>query len=147
MFVLDGGLRNIPVAGLYDGQQFLVEKYGIAIAPSLQLIDPKPLALRNIEVMSGGLSEARQGFPPLPGVVTELEQIQDQVQSQILLNQSFTKPNFKTNIIAEPYSIVHLATPGEFSSKLEETFILTWDSKINIEELRNILNPDIQPLY
>jgi CHAT domain-containing protein len=45
VFVLDGALRNIPMAVLYDGQQYLVQKYNIAIAPGLQLIDPKPLQL------------------------------------------------------------------------------------------------------
>ncbi len=147
VFVLDGSLRNIPVAGLYDGQKFLVEKYGIAIAPSLQLIDPKPLALQNIEVLSGGLSEARQGFSALPGVVNELKQIKEQVQGQILLNQSFTESNFNTEILSKSYSIVHLATHGEFSSKVEETFILTWDERINIEELRTLLNVESQKIH
>src|SRR3712207_7529648 len=37
VFVLDGSLRNIPMSVLYDGQQqkYLVEKYAIALAPSL----------------------------------------------------------------------------------------------------------------
>ncbi|MHC5827187.1 MAG: CHAT domain-containing protein, partial [Nostoc sp.] len=42
VFVLDGWLRNIPMAALYDGKQYLVEKYNIALTPSLQLIEPKP---------------------------------------------------------------------------------------------------------
>ncbi len=37
-FVLDGSLRNIPMAALYDGQQYLVEKYSIALSPGMQLL-------------------------------------------------------------------------------------------------------------
>jgi CHAT domain-containing protein len=34
VFVLDGALRNVPMAAMHDGQQYLIERYGIAIAPS-----------------------------------------------------------------------------------------------------------------
>ncbi|MEL7226635.1 MAG: CHAT domain-containing protein, partial [Cyanobacteria bacterium J06576_12] len=36
VFVNDGILRNIPMAALYDGSQYLMEQYALAIAPSLQ---------------------------------------------------------------------------------------------------------------
>jgi CHAT domain-containing protein len=35
--------------------------------------------------------------------------------------------------------VVHLATHGQFSSKAEDTFILTWDDRINIKQLNNVL--------
>ena len=35
--------------------------------------------------------------------------------------------------------MVHLATHGQFSSKAEDTFILTWDDRINIKQLNNVL--------
>jgi CHAT domain-containing protein len=35
--------------------------------------------------------------------------------------------------------VVHLATHGQFSSKAEDTFILTWDDRININQLNNVL--------
>ena len=44
VFVLDNFLRNLPMAALYDGKQYLIEQYKIAIAPSLQLLTPRPLA-------------------------------------------------------------------------------------------------------
>jgi tetratricopeptide (TPR) repeat protein len=39
-FVLDGSLRNLPMAVLYDGQQYLMEKYNLAITPGLQRSSP-----------------------------------------------------------------------------------------------------------
>ena len=35
--------------------------------------------------------------------------------------------------------MVHLATHGQFSSKLSDTFLLTWDDRLTIEGLRNLL--------
>jgi CHAT domain-containing protein len=146
VFVPDGWLRNIPLGTLYDGKQYLVEKYSVAIAPSLQLIDPQPLARNKLQMLSAGLSEARQGFPPLPGVEAELKQIQQKIPSRTLLDPSFTESNFNKQFKAAPYEIVHLATHGNFSSKAEETFILTWDDKININELNSLLRSESKKL-
>jgi Uncharacterized protein conserved in bacteria len=47
VFVLDGDLRNIPIAALYNQKtaQFLVEtKYAIGISPQLTLFAPQPLS-------------------------------------------------------------------------------------------------------
>ncbi|NET57179.1 MAG: CHAT domain-containing protein [Symploca sp. SIO2E6] len=142
VFVLDGGLRNISLAALHDGNRYVIEKYSIALAPSLELIDPKPLAREQIQVLSGGLTEARHGFEALPNVDQELQRIQAQVPADILLNQSFTNINFKTAVNDTPYPIVHLATHGEFSSSNEETFLLTWNGKLQIEDINTLLRAD-----
>ncbi len=146
VFILDSGLRNIPVASLYDGQQYLIEQYNVAIAPGLQLIDPQPLAQKKLTVLAGGLTVARQGFTPLPNVELELQQIQNQTKSEILLNEYFTEPLVNQEVNKLPFSVVHLATHGKFSSQIEDTFILTWNEKINIEELRDLLQTDAKQL-
>ncbi len=139
VFVLDGSLRNIPMAALYDGQQYLLENYSIALAPGLSLIDPKPLKQRQLKALAAGLTEARLGFSPLPNVEQELAQIQSEVSAQIILDRQFTTETFQKQIESLPVPIVHLATHGQFSSNADETFILAWDEKININELRQLL--------
>ena len=42
-FVLDGSLRNIPMAALHDGEQYVIEKYNIALTPGLQLLPSQNL--------------------------------------------------------------------------------------------------------
>nr|MDJ0689574.1 CHAT domain-containing protein [Xenococcaceae cyanobacterium MO_188.B32] len=37
------------------------------------------------------------------------------------------------------FPIVHIATHGQFSSTLEQTFLLAWDSRIDINKLDSIL--------
>ena len=144
VFILEGSLRNIPLSSLYDGQEYLAQKYSVAIAPSLQLIDPKPLTRSGFEILGMGITEAIQGFPPLPNVGKELKEIQQQAPSEILLNESFTENQANTEVANTTYQVIHIATHGEFSSNVEETFILTWDDKINVEELRNMIRSGIQ---
>lgn len=140
VFVLDGSLRNIPIAALHDGQGYLLEKYGVAITPSLQLLGPQAApAKQNFQALIGALTEPRHGFPALPGVTVETETISRQMVSTVLLNQNFTETDLRHDLQADESSIVHLATHGQFSSNLDKTFILTWDQQLSIDALRELL--------
>jgi CHAT domain-containing protein len=139
VFVLDGSLRNIPMAALYDGQQYLVQKYSVALAPGLQLLSPKPLERTQLKTLTAGLSEARHGFSALIHVPEEVQQIKSEVSSRVLLNQEFTSTTLQNAIQSVPFPVVHLATHGQFSSNAEDTFILTWDGRLNVKELDNLL--------
>ncbi|WP_271252471.1 CHAT domain-containing protein [Pseudanabaena sp. Chao 1811] len=140
VFVLDGSLRNIPMSVLNDGKQFLVEKYSLALTPGLQLIDPKPIARQKIAALTGGLTEASQGFSALPSVNKELQEVQNQIpSSKLLLNANFTKNNLEKALEGTSTPIIHLATHGNFSSQAENTFLLTYDGKLNIESLTKLL--------
>lgn len=140
VFVLDGVLRNVPMAALHDGSHYLIEQYSLALTPSLQLIEPQALRPQELNVLLGGLSESRSNFAPLPGVITEVAEIKANVpNSYILLNQNFTAAAIQTAISALPFPVVHLATHGEFSSQLENTFLLTWDGRIDINQLHRLL--------
>jgi CHAT domain-containing protein/tetratricopeptide (TPR) repeat protein len=139
VFALDGSLKNLPMAALYDGQQYLLEKYSVALTPSLQLLQPQALTRQKIKVLVGGLSEARQNFPPLPGVEAEVKQIESKIPAQVLLNQQFTSTALQNQIKAAPFPVVHLATHGQFSSNAEKTFILAWDTPINVKQLGELL--------
>jgi len=146
VFVLDGGLRNIPMAVLYDKQQkkYLLEKYAIALTPGLQLLDPKPLRQVQLNALTAGVSEKRpvegKEFPKLENVPRELKEIKSEVsKSEELLNQEFTQTNLQNKLQTIPFTVVHLATHGEFSSDAEKTFILTWDKLVKVKEFDNLL--------
>ncbi|MBW4492039.1 MAG: CHAT domain-containing protein [Oscillatoria princeps RMCB-10] len=139
VFVLDGSLRNIPVAALNDGKQYLIEKYSIALTPGLQLLDPKQLQRGKLKVLGAGLTEARLGFPPLENVARELKEIKSEVPGVVLLDRDFTSQNLQGKIKSADFDIVHIATHGKFSSKAAETFILTWDDRLSINQLDSLL--------
>ena len=147
VFVLDGSLRNVPMAALYDGKQYLVEKYSIALTPGLELLGPKPLNRGKIKTLVAGLTEARHGFSSLPNVNDEVEAIKSEIPSEVLLNQTFTSSALRKEVDTLPFSVVHLATHGQFSSNADETFVLAWDRPVKVNELRELLRgrEEIQP--
>ncbi len=139
VFVPDGPLRNIPMATLYDGEQYLIEKYNIALTPGLQLVAPLPLEQVELKTLAAGITQQRRGFNSLDYVNFELEEIQNQTNSTILRDEEFTQETFQANIESSEFPVVHIATHGQFSSNLDETFLLAWDSTIDIQKLNNIL--------
>ena len=139
VFILDGIMRGIPVASLYDGEQYLIEKYNLALTPGLQLLTSRSLTSDTLETIAGGLTEPRQGFSSLPNVETEVSEIATLVPSEILLNKNFTRDRLRGQVTTLPYPIVHLATHGQFSSRAEDTFLLTWDDRINVQDLDQLL--------
>jgi CHAT domain-containing protein len=144
VFVLDGVLRNVPIAALYDGERYLIEEYAIALTPGLQLIEPQPVTNVKLNTLAFGLSQvpptdtSRQ-FTPLENVELELEEIQSQIPGEVFLNQEFTSAALQELMRQVSFPVVHLATHGQFSSIPEETFVLAWDRQININDLSTIL--------
>lgn len=139
VFVLDGALRGVPIAALHDGQQYLIEKYSVALTPGLQLLPPRSLSPEQLGTLAGGLSQARQGFSALPGVAQEMQQISTLVPTNILLDQSFTRTQLAGKLASVSFPIVHLATHGQFSSQAENTFLLTWEGRIQVKDLDQLL--------
>ncbi|MBR8839910.1 MAG: CHAT domain-containing protein [Stigonema ocellatum SAG 48.90 = DSM 106950] len=134
VFVLDGSLRNIPMGALHDGKQYLVENYNIALTPGLQLLNPQPLSRTKLQVIAGGLSEG------LPFVKNELDEIKLKIPAtQVLLNERFTTNAIENVIKSLRAPVVHLATHGQFSSKEEDNYIPTFDDKLSVTELSQLI--------
>ncbi|MEG3437586.1 CHAT domain-containing protein [Pannus brasiliensis CCIBt3594] len=143
VFVSDGILRNLPVAALHDGQQYLVEQYDLALTPSLQLLSPGSSVLGRRDILAGGITESRQGFAALPGVKQEVSEISGIAPTEVLLDEQFTRSRLRGSIESRSFPIVHLATHGQFSSRADNTFLLTWDERINVKDLDRLLErPD-----
>lgn len=144
VFILDGALRNLPIAALYDGQQYLVEKYAVALSLGLQLIEPKPLTQTKLNVLAAGLVQPPQDFqhqfPALPEIKSEFNFIsQAGVATTQLLDREFNSKNLESKVNAAPFNILHLATHGQFSSQPEDTYILAADGPINVTQFDSLL--------
>jgi len=143
VFVLDGALRSVPMAALYDGKQYLVENYAVSLSLGLQLLNPKPLAEEKLQVLAAGLVQPPppyEQFPPLPEIKSEFELInQAGVAKRQLLDAAFTSQALANTVNAAPFNVVHLATHGQFSSQAKDTFILAADGPINVTELDSLL--------
>ncbi|MEA5625887.1 CHAT domain-containing protein [Nostoc sp. UHCC 0251] len=142
VFIPDGLLRNIPMSALYDGKEYLVKNYSVAVSPGLQLFTPKPLGQERLNALAGGLSEPpkNENFAPLPNVKVELKLIQESgISTTTLLDENFRSTTLGKTINAQAFRVVHLATHGQFSSKAKDTFILAADGRINVSELDSLL--------
>lgn len=137
--VPDGALRTIPLSALHDGEQFLVARYAIATTPGLTLTDPRPLPRANAKLLVNGLTEGVQGFAPLPYVGQELEAIHTLYGGRVLRDGDFTVPNIEKDLEQTPYSIVHIASHGQFAGEVDKTFVLTYDDKLSMSKLEQFL--------
>jgi len=139
VFVLDGVLQRVPVAALFDGEKYLIEKYNVALTPSLQLFKSPSLSPERLRTVFAGISQGVAGFAPLPGVKEEAQEIAEVVPTEIFLDGEFTSDRLQTEIGLNAFPIVHLATHGQFSSAAEDTFLLAWDRRINVKDLDRLL--------
>ncbi|NJO14361.1 MAG: CHAT domain-containing protein [Thioploca sp.] len=143
VIVPDGPLRTIPFAAFYDNQakQFLVEQLALATTPGIRLTDPRPLPRQNESILLNGLSESVQNFPALPYVKEEVDDIGAFFQDkQVLINQAFSLKGVSQALRATPYLIVHIASHGQFDRNPKNTFLLAYDTKINMDRLENLLS-------
>lgn len=135
VFVPDGPLRTIPMAALHDGKQFLINRYAIAITPGLYLTDPHPFKSEQAKVLYLGLTQPVQGFSGLPYVAEELKSIKALYGGEMLLNDEFRLAKVEDELKKEPFSIVHIASHGQFGTNIGDTFILAFDQKFTMDRL------------
>ena len=135
VFVPDGALRTIPLAALHDGTQFLIKKYAVATTPGVTLTDPRPLDRKGIKLLSVGITEAVQDFPPLPHVSLEVETIHKLFGGTVLMNENFLMSGVEQELKTQPYSVLHIASHGQFQSESKDTFLLAYDGKMTMDKL------------
>jgi CHAT domain-containing protein len=136
VFVPDGALRTIPMAALHDGNEFLISQYAIASTPGLTLTDPHPLARQHLEILLSGLTKPVQGFPPVPNVRQELSDIKALYGGTVLEDQSFIIPTLERELKQRSYTVIHIASHGQFGQDIKKTFILTYDDKLSMDALQ-----------
>lgn len=139
VIVPDGPLRTIPLAALHDGQDFLIRRYAIATTPGLTLTDLRPIPRHQIQPLLAGLTQAVQGFPALDYVQEELAAIHTAYGGKVLENETFRLANLQQALKATPYSIVHIATHGQFVGDVRNTFLLTFDDKLTLDRLERLI--------
>lgn len=145
VFTLDSPLRDLPMAALHDGHHYLIERYGIALAPGLDLLPATPFAnLMSLTLLAAGLSEARQGFPALPAVEAELAAITAVLPAHTLVNAEFTEVTLAMALLHWSAPIVHIASHAQAGSSPEATFILTWEGKLGAANFSKLLNANVR---
>jgi CHAT domain-containing protein len=146
-FVMDSGLRSLPIATLYDGNQFIIENYSVGLMPSFSLTDTRYVDIRDANILAMGASKFEEQNP-LPAVPQELSMITNQLWSgESFLNQTFTLENLKQARASQPFGILHLATHGEFKpGKPNNSYIQFWNTRLTLDKLRELQldNPPVE---
>jgi len=146
IYAPDGQLRYIPLAALYDGKQWLVERYRINNITASSLTNLRPRPRKTLRVLAAAATTSQNikfgdtsiPFGALPATKTEVEAIAALLpRTTTLIDGQFNKidtlPKMQSN------SIVHLATDGYFAiGKPEDSFIVFGDGdKATIADMKN----------
>lgn len=128
VFVHDGILRNIPMAALHDGEQYLLQQYTLSSVPAFQRIE---LATKTTELQALVLGLTRdpivngQGLGPLPAVRREVQDVISLLPgSELLLDEALTRDNLQQKLQKTAYPVLHIATHGKFGTDPKETFLV-----------------------
>ncbi|MEO1095249.1 MAG: CHAT domain-containing protein [Cyanobacteria bacterium J06638_28] len=144
LFVLDGDLRLIPMGNLHDGEKYLIEKYSLSLILGLEVRDPQQLPPRpELQVLAASLTDPppseADSYASLPGVGIEMEKIAaTELPATFLRDDAFTQTALENQLNQTDYTIVHLATHGQFGSDRRNTFILTADGRFDIDALGRV---------
>ncbi|MBD1890234.1 tetratricopeptide repeat protein [Coleofasciculus sp. FACHB-SPT9] len=150
VFSLDHVTRYIPMAALFDGQQYLAQRYTLStiISTNTQMGNSQVLGVQNTSILALGLSEAKAGFNPLPNVPTELDAIvrQSDTDSQGIyqgneyLNSAFTWRTLRDKL--STHNILHIATHGKFEPGSDDaSFLVMGDGeKLPISQIKTLTN-------
>jgi CHAT domain-containing protein/tetratricopeptide (TPR) repeat protein len=146
VFINDGVLRNVPMAALHDGKQFLVEKYAIANTLGMNLTPSQQTSKRDLKAAIFGLSVEVPPFAPLPNVKAEAEGLKKLLGGKKFLDEQFTLANLQKEIDNNAYPIVHLATHGKFGADPSSTFLQLFNERLSLPEFENVLRRSKQPI-
>ncbi|NJK28982.1 MAG: CHAT domain-containing protein [Acaryochloris sp. SU_5_25] len=140
VFAMDSGLRSLPVAALHDGQQFLVEKYNLALIPSFSLTDTRYAPIQGKQILGMGITKEVEGQSALPSVAIEIPTLTQNIwQGEAYLDPAATLGNLKKLTQQQKFDIIHLATHAEFNSgDLDRSYIQLWDGKLTLKDIREV---------
>ncbi|MBD2325847.1 CHAT domain-containing protein [Alkalinema sp. FACHB-956] len=139
LFMMDSGLRSLPLSALYDGKGFLVERYSVGMTPSLSLMDTRYRDIKGSKLFAMGASQFTDQ-PALPAVPVELSLISQEWQNgQVALNDQFTISNLMEQRSRNAFGILHLATHGEFRpGQPQQSYIQFWNHKLQLNQIRDL---------
>ncbi|MGB7441224.1 MAG: CHAT domain-containing protein [Coleofasciculaceae cyanobacterium] len=147
IYAPDGQLRYIPLAALYDGQQWLVQRYRINNITAASLIELDTQPQSQLKILAGAfttgnysftLGKERFNFGGLPYAGVEVETLAKTVaNTTTLINNAFNPEETKPKM--GDYTVLHFATHGAIvPGTPEESFILFGDgTPVTIADVRN----------
>jgi CHAT domain-containing protein/lipopolysaccharide biosynthesis regulator YciM len=148
LYAPDGILRYIPIAALYDGKQWLAEKYRINNLIAYSLFDFAPNLKIQPNILAGAFGgkkgEIKFGQTGLPATLTEVQAIANSFTNSVTLTEEgFSRQAIEAKF--KDHNILHLATHAQFNTGTpDNSFIIFGNGdKIRLNEITDWQIPNI----
>lgn len=136
VYAPDGALRSLPLASLWNGERFLVERFDLATVLGVNLVEPAPIDLANGRFLAAGASSTSiAGFQDLPGVVEETRRLADLLGGDLRVDQEFRVAEAPRILRSGPYNVVHIAAHATFGASPKDNFIALADGRLDLPAL------------
>lgn len=143
MLNLQGFLRYVPFAALYDGKRYLVEDYALSIYTPAARTRFEATDRDAASSAGFGTTAAYPGFAALPGVAREMQAIfggngsKGALAGSAMLDASFTRDQLRDALKKRP-SIVHVASHFKLvPGKESDSYLLLGDgTPLSLEDIR-----------
>ncbi len=118
LWSLDGVLRYLPMAALYDGKHYMAERFNNVLFTPESYGHMTAASTSGLRVLAMGLTKSYGGLPALPGVMPELEavvrdpavpQSHGPMDGRLLPDEQFTLAALKTQL-GGSFPVVHIAS-------------------------------------
>lgn len=155
IYAPDGQLRYIPLAALYDGDRWLIERFRINNITAASLTNFEPQFMGKIKIFAAAFTQGSYQFNlggnqlNLSGLEFAGEEVENIAKiipnTTSLFNQNFNLKTIQPHELNQ-YNIVHWATHAAFiDGQPEESFILLGDgSRITLRDLETWSVPNVQ---
>jgi CHAT domain-containing protein len=154
MWSLDGALRYLPLAALYDGERYMVERYrNVVFTPATQAnLKDRPRA--QLKGLGFGVSKAHAGFGALPSVPEELNSIfredsaptpgpeaRGVLPGRVLMDEEFTGEALR-NALRQRYPLVHIASHFAFKpgDETDSSLLLGDGGLLTLAQIKSATN-------
>jgi len=147
-------MRYVPLAALYDGQQWLVEKYQINYITALSLTKLDQRTSQPPRILAGAFTDSNGNvkvngqsflFSAIPFALPEVENLTRQFPNTTkLIGKDFNRTAMTSERI-NGYDILHLATHGKLvNGAPEDSFILLNNNEyISLREIKDWKLPHV----
>jgi CHAT domain-containing protein len=152
LWYLDSSLRYIPLSALHDGKNYLVETHRFGLFNVLTQFRTKGSYGRDWRIAAFGVTEAKEKFPALPGVQTEINGIvgaKGIFPGKAIFDADFTAKSLRETLEQNPkqtaFSVVHFATHFVYKpNNMEATGMLLGDGSLltisNLHEMSGLFD-------
>ncbi|NIR09428.1 MAG: CHAT domain-containing protein [Candidatus Aminicenantes bacterium] len=145
---LDGVLRYLPLGALWNGENYLLQRYRIAIVTPSSLKKIKEEPVKRKKILGLGASQGSQEFPPLDNVPAEIRSIvRDEengyyglIKGKAFIDDDFTRDTMIDQLKSDNFPLVHIASHFKFSpgDETKNHLLLGDGTTMKLSEIRRM---------